>query len=67
MTFSSMTTLSLLESFVYSFGYMLSLIPYREEIMRGVEGPIKMPRKNKRRHDGKVRKKECDIGDKMQG
>jgi len=40
---------------------MLALIPCREEIMRGAEGPIKMPRKNKRQHDGRVRKKECNI------
>jgi hypothetical protein len=40
------------------------LIFYREEIIRGVEGPNKMPRKNKRWHDGRVRK-ECNIGDTM--
>jgi hypothetical protein len=45
------------------------LILYREETKRGVEGPNKMPRSTKRKikgwHDKRIRKKECDIGDKM--
>jgi hypothetical protein len=37
--------------------------------MREVEGPNKMPRSTKSKikgcHDKRMRKKECDIGDKM--
>jgi hypothetical protein len=37
--------------------------------MRGAEGPNKMPRSTTRKtkgwHDKRMRKKECDIGDKM--
>jgi len=39
------------------------------ETMNGAEGPNKMPRftkeRRKRWHDKRIRKKECDIGDKM--
>jgi hypothetical protein len=40
------------------------LIPCIEEIMRVAECPIKMPRKNKRWYDKRLRK-ECDTGDKV--
>jgi hypothetical protein len=59
-----MTTLSLFESFVYSFGYVLSTNPYREETMSRVEGSNRMTRSTKERtktwHDKRMRKKECE-------
>ena len=45
------------------------LIFCRNETMNGAEGPNKMPRftkeRRKRCHHKRMRKKECDIGDKM--
>jgi len=45
------------------------LILYREETMSRAEGPNRMTRSTKERtkrwHDKRMRKKECDIGDKM--
>ena len=45
------------------------LILCREETIKGAEGPNKVPRSTKERtkgwHNKRMRKKECDIGDKM--